>query len=184
MDWVVDSGLGGRLVTRGVPFGGKGNWPILAVLRIVLGNPLPESPGDGEGTGGSGVVLNVGIEGEELVFVLPGVGSPEEVTDRTEGMAVRLGVVVVRGSEAVDVRRDSGSSPSVSVDFERVLYTGRAGSGFDGGGRAVRGSVEVIVELMLVPVWRSAVLQLSARATGDTRGGCSTSLFVVVRLLS
>lgn len=131
---------------------------MLAVLRTVLGKPLPERLGDGEGIGGSGVVLKVGIEGVELAFVLPGVGSPEVVTDRTEGMAVRLGVVDVRGSDAVDVRRDSGSSPSVSVDFDLVLYTGRAGRGPDGGGRAVRGSVEVIVELMLcmlVPVWRS-----------------------------
>lgn len=118
-DCVADNGLGGRLVTRGVPVGGKGNWPILAVLRIVLGRALPEAPG--ERSSGSGVFLSFGTEEAEFAFVLPGVGSPEVVTERTEGMAVRLGVELVRGREAVDVLLESGGSLSASVDLHLVL---------------------------------------------------------------
>lgn len=69
---------------------------MLVVLRTVLGIAIPEGAGEGGGIGESvEVVLNVGTEGVEWALeVLPGVGSPEVVTDR-EGMAVRLGVVAV-----------------------------------------------------------------------------------------
>lgn len=102
-----------------MPVGGKGNWPILAVLRIVLGRALPEAPG--ERSSGSGVFLSFGTEEAEFAFVLPGVGSPEVVTERTEGMAVLLGVELVRGREAVDVLLESGGSLSASVDLHLVL---------------------------------------------------------------
>lgn len=53
----ADSGLGGRLETRGVPLGGTGKAPILVVFLSVF-------PGLGRPVGGAtDVVLSVGMLG-------------------------------------------------------------------------------------------------------------------------
>lgn len=153
----ADRGLGGRLVTRDPPLGGTGNVPMLVVFRIVFGRVVFI-----EGTSG-GWLLRVGTAGVELVLNGRGVGRPEGVTERL-GIALFLGVVV--GScEGVDLRRDSPPmSLGLSGDKRRVFVTGSAGRGpFGGGGRAVRGSVEVEVMVEVISQCGGGLLRLSAR---------------------
>lgn len=117
--------------------------PMLVVFRIVFGIEVFIV-----GTSGA-LLLSVGTEGVELALDGRGVGKPEGVTDRL-GMALLFGVVV--GScEGVELRRDSApTSRLLSVDMRRVLAMGSAGSGPFGGGRGVRGmvDVEVMVEVI------------------------------------
>lgn len=122
---------------------------MLVVLRIVLGMAVFI-----EGTSG-GLLLSVGTEGVELALNGRGVGRPEGVMDRPE-IALFLGVVV--GScDGVELRRESApTSTLLSVDIRRVLGTGSAGSGPFGGGRGVRGIVEVEV-----------MVEVIAQATGS-----------------
>lgn len=103
----AERGLGGRLLTRELPLGGKGKEPILVVFRSVLGMLVFGSGGEGDGPGVSaGAELGAVSESVELDLDCLGVGSPDTVTDR-EGIAVRFGVEV--GScEAVEARRESG----------------------------------------------------------------------------
>ena len=138
-DVEADSGLGGRLVTRVEPFGGRGKEPMLVVFLTVLGMPEPMG-GDGEGAGRVSLVDKVGTAGVELALVgLFGVGRPEMVTAR-EGMDVFFdeggGML-----EAVEVRLDSEAVASSL--YLRVLETGNAGNGPVGGGRGVLGPERV-----------------------------------------
>lgn len=90
----------------------------------------------------------MGTVGVEFDFVGLGVGTPECVTDRP-GIEDFFGVV--EGiCEAVDVRRESLPLARLPFEERRVLLTGRAGRGPVGGGRGVRGRVEVMVEAISV----------------------------------
>lgn len=86
VDVDADSGLGGKLLTRGLALGGGGNAPMLVVLRTVLpGVGRAEDNGDVavvEALFGAVVVLSVGTAGVELVLTGLGVGRPDAVTDR------------------------------------------------------------------------------------------------------
>ena len=140
----VESGLGGRLFSRGLLLilGGSGKEPILAVLRTVFG--MAEA-GVSDGAGGIGEdegiseVFRVGTEGVELVLVSLGVGNPEWVTDR-EGIADFLGVSAGscvpfegRPESAESVLSSFSGVSGFSIKWLRSLDTGNAGSGPVGG---------------------------------------------------
>lgn len=122
---------------------------MLAVLRTVFGK-AGRLDGVGEGAVGiEEVVLRVGTMGVELDLTGFGVGRPDIVTERTEGVDL-LGVVegICDAIEALELRLLCEGVPS-SVDFWRDLATGRAGRGPVGGaakgGRGLRGMAEVMV---------------------------------------
>jgi len=123
----ADSGLGGRLFTRGVPFGGSGNASMLVVLRMVRGVGRPDDGGDVDGVGEASVVLSVGTAGVERDFMGVAVGRPELVTDRLSGLDA--GVVIAALAEPRLGSEISGMSGSAFP----VLATGSAGSGPEGG---------------------------------------------------
>lgn len=161
----ADSGLGGRLDTRGQPFGGRGKVPMLVVLRMVFGRI--------EGTSGGGL-LRVGTEGVELALNGRSVGRPDGVTERL-GIALFLGVVV-GNCEGVDLRRDAAATSSrLLVDRRRVLATGSAGRGpFGGGGRGLRDMVEVEVMVVeaIAPCGRRVPMSAAAAVRSPT-GVCA-----------
>jgi len=64
VDSEVESGLGGRLETRGAPLGGSGKAPMLETLRNV-GNDGCAGAGEAGERGDANVVFNVGIAGVE-----------------------------------------------------------------------------------------------------------------------
>lgn len=128
----VDKGLGGKLDTRVLPFGGSGKAPMLEVLRTVLaGTGTPEEvvvleEGEAEWATDVSAVLRVGTAGVDRALADVGVGSPEVVTDRVS--ALELGV----GMEEVEADRESGVSGVSGIGF-LDFTTGRAGRGPDGG---------------------------------------------------
>lgn len=147
-DVEVDSGLGGRLDTLVLPFGGSGKAPILVVFRTVLpGVGMPElgvaEAGDAEDVRTSvSTVLKVGTAGVDLLFVF-GVGSPQAVTARRAGVG---GIAEVGGSP-----EGSLGSGIPGTGF-RVLSTGRAGRGAEGGAsggvEGCRRPLEVMIAVM------------------------------------
>jgi hypothetical protein len=139
----VESGLGGRLETRELPFGGRGKEPILVVLRTVLpGVGMPdegvEPPGDTTPECAAPTVLSVGTAGVDRDL---GVGSPEAVTDRVSDLGVVAG------------REGSGSLASgMSGSGFLVFATGSAGSGPDGGASGEVLGRRMPVDVMVVVV--------------------------------
>jgi hypothetical protein len=166
----AESGLGGRLVTRTELLGGRGKEPMLVVLRTVFG--MPVLPIVGTGTSEEYGLLSVGIEGVEFVFVGRGVGTPVEVNERL-GIEDFFGVVE-------GICDECREPPLARLSFEarRFLPTGRAGRGPVGGGRGVRGRVEVTVEAIFVRgrlkrAWLRGWMRspATARQTGYCAGG-------------
>ena len=127
----AESGLGGRLLTRGLGFGGLEKAPILVVFRTAL-------PGVGNAEEGvdvelelafkPAVVLRVGTAGVDCVFMGLGVGRPVDVRER-------VGVLLV-GTEMSKDAEPGGVSSGVSGMSGSgflVFVIGSAGSGPDGG---------------------------------------------------
>lgn len=147
-DVEVESGLGGRLETRGLPLGGSGKALMLVVLRRVLpgvGMPDEDGPeGDCEVLWSAevSVVLTVGTEGVERALDGADVSSFELVNDREGDLEPG------RGIEEFEPCRRSDESGMPGNGF-LVLGTGNAGKGPDGGasgdveGRRIPDIVEV-----------------------------------------
>lgn len=165
----VESGLGGRLDTLGPPFGGRGNAPMLVVLRNVFpGVGMPED-GVVDDTGevafinATSAVFSVGTAGVDRDF---GVGRPDEVTDR---------VILAGGRPSCDVKVSLSSGMSGSGFL--VLGIGSAGSGPEGGDSGdvegcrmpVAGMVVVADSDMFVCVLHSSGLPPSNLALGALR---------------
>nr|POE51577.1 hypothetical protein CFP56_25784 [Quercus suber] len=152
----VDNGLGGKLDTRALTFGGTGKAPMLEVLRTVLpgvgipeeGETVSEGVGDAALEMVVGAVLIVGIAVVERDLGLANVGKAESVTARPGGLRPEVGfalVVAVGASEG----EESGSSGR-GFETGLVLTTGNAGKGPVGGASGEtpegrRGMVEVMV---------------------------------------
>jgi len=140
----AESGLGGKLGTLGLLFGGSGKAPMLVVLRIVLpgvGTPYEGVPDRGD-DGRSGVVMvvfKVGTAGVDRVFVGFGVGRPEVVTERVTGFEAGVSIA----GEA-----DVSGMPD---DAFLVFGIGNAGKGRDGGASGeVEGRLIPIVVIVAV----------------------------------
>jgi hypothetical protein len=132
VDVDADSGLGGRLLTLVLTFGGAGNDPMLVVFRIVLPGVGSADPGgevavDVVFVFDIDVVLSVGMAGVEFVFTGLGVGKLEVVTDRDSGLFDGAAI-----EEAAEVGLESGASGISDRGF-LVLATGSAGKGALGG---------------------------------------------------
>ena len=132
VDVDADSGLGGKLFTLGLAFGGAGSDPTLVVFRTVLpgvgsADPGGEGPVDGAFIYDIDVVLSVGMAGVECVFTGLGVGKLEVVTDRDCGLFDGAAI-----DEAAEVGLESGASGISGRGF-LVLATGSAGRGALGG---------------------------------------------------
>lgn len=144
----VESGLGGKLGSRGLPFGGSGKALMLVVLRRLLpGVGIPDEEGpDCEVVAlcsvEVSVVLTVGTSGVERALDGAGVSSFELVNDREGDLEPG------RGIEEFEPCRRSDESGTAGNCF-LVLGTGNAGKGPDGGasgdveGRRIPDIVEV-----------------------------------------
>lgn len=128
----VESGLGGRLETLGLPLGGSGNAPMLVGLRKVLpGVGMPEDGALGGGEAGGSfepsAVFNVGTAGvERALDAALGVGRPVVVTDRVPTLDPAVGI------EEDELVLASGAAGMPGNGF-LVFGTGKAGSGPEGG---------------------------------------------------
>ena len=176
VDADVDKGLGGRLLTRGLVFGGFGNAPMLVVLRTVL-------PGVGIADDGGEVavefdvdilaVLRVGTAGVDCVCTGFGVGRPDVVTDRVRGLLIGVAI-----EEDAEPGRDvSGMSGNGFL----VFAIGKAGKGpvggADGGGALVGrcGMADVMVAVTDMDKVRS---QRLSRCTIPPSALCSSQTLV------
>lgn len=168
VDVDVDNGLGGRLVTLVAEFGGGGNAPMLVVLRTAFaGVGIVDDNGDVDVVGalfGAVVVLSVGTAGVECVFTGLGVGKPEVVTDRDNGLPE--GAAIEDAAE-LGRDRDSGSSGISGKGF-LVFAIGSAGKGAVGGAvggglifEGLCGIAEVIVVVIATDIARYARCDVS-----------------------
>lgn len=159
----VDSGLGGRLDTRGLlDLGGSGKAPMLVVLRKVLAGVgkaeegVPYS-GDAEEDGvmlaDVSVVLRVGTAGVERIFAGFGVGRPEGVTDRETAARGGGGM-----AEPDEPGRASGDASDTSCSGFRVFATGSAGRGPEGGAWGEVGGRRRPVDVMVADMERGGSL--------------------------
>lgn len=144
----VESGLGGKLGSRGLPLGGSGKALMLVVLRRLLpGVGIPDEDGPGCGVVALcsvevSVVLTVGTVGVERALDGAGVSGFGLVNDREGGLEPGSGI------EEFEPCRRSDESGMPGNGF-LVLGTGNAGKGPDGGasgdveGRRIPDIVEV-----------------------------------------
>ena len=146
-DVEVESGLGGRLDTLGLPLGGSGKPPMLVVLRTLfpgVGKPEEGVADGGESAGVAMAVLRVGTAGDERDLLAFGVGSPEVVTDRV--------IFGVGGTADEDEPGLESIASGRSGSALRVLGMGSAGSGPLGGASGELEGRRRPVEAMVVVV--------------------------------
>lgn len=159
----MDSGLGGRLDTRGLfDLGGRGKAPMLVVLRKVLagvGKAEEGVPGGGDAeenvvvVADVSVVLRVGTAGVQRTFVGFGVGRPEGVTDRETAGRGGGGT-----AEPDDRGRASADASGASCNVFRVFTTGKAGKGPEGGAWGEVDGRRRPVDVMVADMDRGALL--------------------------
>jgi hypothetical protein len=159
VDVEVDNGLGGRLFTLGLAFGGGGKAPMLVVLRTAFaGVGITEESGDVavvvEVLFGAVVVLIVGTFGVERVCTGLGVGRPEVVTALVNGFPDGAAM-----DDAAEPGLDSRSSGMSGNGLDLVFAIGSAGRGAVGGAvggglilEGLCGIAEVMVVVMAIDI--------------------------------
>ena len=132
----AESGLGGKLFTRGLVFGGAGKAPILVVFRRVFPGVGRADAADVEIALPIEGLFSVGTAGVDWVFEGFGVGKPEVITDLESGLLAGVAI-----EDDAETGLESGVS-GISDNGFRVFPIGSAGRGPDGGAEGGGGLCE------------------------------------------